>query len=161
MENILTKILTEKITVLKMEVLDPVLITELPSDALPMVLEHMEISEALIEAELAKIKSVEEKLSALKKEANNYLGQLEEQLKLRLKNEVKLVSPNQISYSLKTNAAVEVIDMEKLPGSCIRIKKEADKTMIKTLIELGEIKEDVAKLTKSFSVNRVKPKQKK
>lgn len=160
MENY-QQLIHDKVTILKMQVLDPVIITEVPTEAMPLVLQQMEISEALIEAEMAKIKAAQDKLNDLKKEANQYLSELEEQLKLRLKNEVKLVSPNKVSYSLKANAAVEVVDLEKLPGSCIRIKKEADKTMIKTLIELGEIKEDAAKITKSFSLNRVKPKEKK
>lgn len=157
----ISELKNQSVQVLNLSMPDPEILGLATPAQMPEVMAVFEQAEFSLQKELDKIKAAQDKLSGLKKDISSYLDAVDENLRAKLKaGPTKFKSVNEVTYSLKVNPSVVVHDLEKLPGSCIRLKKEPEKAMIKTLIELGEISRDVAEISNSFSVNKAFPKTK-
>lgn len=151
--------LKQSVEVVGIHVMDPELISSCSPEQLPSIAHSFELARFTLQKELEKIKALEDKAKHLKSKINEYLEECENNMIERMKKQIKLKTDGGVGYSLKTNNSVRIVDLEKLPQNCIRVKKEADKTLVKTLIELGEIKKEAAVLDTSYSITRKIPKE--
>ncbi len=139
---------------------DPDLIAVADEKEFPALIDYFIKAKNVLELETLKIKNIEIKLKAHKDSIKAYDEKIAENLVVRMKVLKKSKTPDGFVIALKVNSSVEIIDIEKLPGACTKLVKTADKTITKTMIELGEIRADAAKMVSSFSVTITKPKEK-
>jgi hypothetical protein len=139
---------------------DPDYLTTVTSDIQAQLIPVYENSKEKMELELQKLKAFEDKISGTKREINDYLASYKESLGAVAKQNTKLACSDGSVLTVKVSESVEIVDIEKLPGSCIKLKKEADKATVKAMISTGEIQADAAIINKNYSANLKKPKEK-
>lgn len=147
-----------QVTVVGLAMPDPELIMICTEEQLPQVFDVFIRSSEQMEAEKLKVKSIKEKLKIREDEIKAYEESIAENRLARMKTAMKLKTPEGYSLSLKVSESVNIIDMEKLPGDCIKVVRAPDKTLTKTMIELGQVSPEAAVIEKNYSVTVTKPK---
>ena len=139
---------------------DPEYLTQVSSKIQAQLIPVYENSKDKMELELQKLKAFEEKISGTKREINDYLESYKECRGIVAKQNTKLTCSDGSVLTIRVSESVEIVDIEKLPGSCIKLVKQADKVTVKAMIYTGEIKADAAVINKSYTSNLKKPKEK-
>ena len=150
----------ETVNVIGLVMPDPDYLTTVTSDIQAQLIPVYENSKDKMELELQKLKAFEDRIAGTKKDINEYLASYKDNLNKAAKQNTKLVCSDGSVLTVKVSESVEIVDIEKLPGSCIKLKKEADKATVKAMISTGEIKADAAVINKSYTSNLKKPKEK-